>query len=469
MATLNVLSNWVATPTGPPPWTFIAGILQIGIQANQSPIIQRQITILNIVNLLVVVPAWVLLTASYLVAKQSSAALLLGSALGLILTMVLLRANERLGLGTYWQATLCIVFVVPCALSLVMGGNQHSGFVLMWSIITPLLVILLDQPRAACAWFGLLLALNALSLISQRDWPAPLGITETWTMTWQAFNRLGVSSVIFCSLLYLTKKQRQAIDHLDHFAALVAHELRNPLTSISLGLGHGLREADHFSESQKQALGTAHQEAKRCQQILNDLLALSREPSNHWALSLQTIDPYPLLKEVAERAGSRLGVRVNLDCPHQEWERLAWVDPNRLVQVVENLIENSAKYADRPQGIELSIQAQPASRQLLIQVADRGEILPDQDCQQIFTPFYRGANAKGKTGSGLGLTIVRRLVSAMGGNVKAEARQGGGLLVSLTLAKAPDRRSKPRSPSVELATTASPSQASNSQEPLIPA
>ena len=432
-------------------------IRKIGVEARQSPIIQRQIIILNTINLLIVLPVWSLLTASHLITSQSLAASLLGTAISLIITMLILRSYGGLGLGAYWHGTFLLVFFVPISLSLLLGGNQHSGLVIVWSYITPTLAILLDQPRAASAWFALLLGLNGLSLLTQTGWNGAIGVgvSEDWIIAWQAFNRLGISSLVFGSIVYLTNKHKQAIDHLDHYAALVAHELRNPLTSITLGLGHGLRQLDRLSETQKLALETAHKEAKRCQLILNDLLALSRGHANQFDLSLQTIDPYAVLKATADQAGRHLGLTIQLQCPLQENERLIWVDPTRLVQIIENLIENSAKYADPTLPIDLSISASPFGQDLLIQLADRGETLTAEDCRAIFIPFYRASNANDKKGSGLGLTVVRRLVTAMGGSVNAEAREGGGLRVTLKLALALDRRSKQPASQSKRSTSAS--------------
>ena len=81
----------------------------------------------------------------------------------------------------------------------------------------------------------------------------------------------------------------------------------------------------------------------------------------------------------------------------------------------------------------MAINADPGDTYLQIQVADRGAQLSSQQCQDIFTPFYRLATPSEKPGSGLGLTLVRRFAEAMGGSVRARPRVGGGLLVSLVL------------------------------------
>jgi two-component system OmpR family sensor kinase len=104
--------------------------------------------------------------------------------------------------------------------------------------------------------------------------------------------------------------------------------------------------------------------------------------------------------------------------------------------MVWNLIENSAKYADRNQPIELALTSDRGRKQLQLQVADRGGQLSSEQCQAIFAPFYRLAAAKQQVGSGLGLTLVRRYAETLGGAVSATAREGGGLIVSLCLPQA---------------------------------
>jgi len=148
------------------------------------------------------------------------------------------------------------------------------------------------------------------------------------------------------------------------------------------------------------------------------------------------LDPYPMLMSLATQAQQQLGANVQVHCSLDGSERLLWAPPNPCKQMVWNLIENSAKYADPSQPIELAITADLGDTYLQIQVADRGAQLSSQQCQDIFNPFYRLPSPKVQPGSGLGLTLVRRFADAMGGSVSARPREGGGLLVSLVLPRA---------------------------------
>ena len=184
------------------------------------------------------------------------------------------------------------------------------------------------------------------------------------------------------------------------------------------------------------ALETAQAEAQRSQLILTDLLQISKAPNSPSDFTCQRLDPYPLLISQATQAKQQLGAHVQIHCSLNISERLLWAAPNPCKQIVWNLIENSAKYADPSHPIELAITADQGDTYLQIHVADRGAQFSSEQCQAIFTPFYRLATPSEKPVSGLGLTLVRRFAEAMGGSVSARPQEGGGLIVSLALPRA---------------------------------
>ena len=408
---------WLAT---------LQGLTQLGIKGLQSDNEQRQINIINTAYLLIILPIWLLLAGSYFLAARWPAGL------------VILHSQGKLGLRTYGQWSLPLVFLIPIAGALCLGDRLRSGLVTNWSLATPLLAILLDQPRTARRWFLLLLAITVAMLLLPGEFIQPLTATAVWIQTWQIFNRVGMLAAIYLCLNYLHKQHQQAILQLDTFAATVSHELRNPLTSVGLGLAHVLRQQERLNDSQRLALQTASQEANRCQVILGDLLTLSREDSHRKSQTLTSLDPYPLLLAIGEPLRHSLGLNLTMTSLVPGSQRWVLADPMRLHQVMENLLENCAKYSDRQQPVELTITAPGGDPLLLIQVADRGANLSSQDCLAMFKPFTRLANASGKPGSGLGLTVVRRLVNGMGGTINATPRQGGGLTVTLALVRSGD-------------------------------
>ncbi len=425
----------------------IHAVTGLGITGQQSDSEQRQVNILNTVFLLVLCPAWLLLSSTYLLAGRWPAGLLMAGGVSALAVLVILHSQGQLSLRRYAQLGLPLVFIIPIAISLCLAGELKSILVTNWSLATPLLAILLDRPAAGRRWFGLLVAINVGLMFLLNEFNPTSDSAALWIKFWQIFNRIGMLAAIYICLDYLHQQHQQAIQQLETFAATVSHELRNPLTSVGLGLAHALRQEDQLSDSQRVALKTALQETHRCQGILGDLLALSRGGPDRQSLSLTSLDPYPLMVAIGEPLRERLGVVLTITSRAPESLRWVLADPGRLRQVLENLIENSAKYSDRQQPVEITIAATAGNQQLQIQVADRGAMLSGQDCLAMFKPFTRLANASGKSGSGLGLTVVRRLVNGMGGTISATPRQGGGLIVTLALvrsgvpATAPQRRS----------------------------
>jgi len=415
-------------------WLF-ERLQQLGLQGQQNQRDQEQVLIINTINLLAILPAKVVLGCSYALVGLWLDTLLMGATFGLVVAFMVGHSQGKIDLIAYRQSTLIISFCCPFALTILLGGYHNSSLVMLWSLLTPVLALLPDQVLTARRWLGLFIIFNCLvigidNLHSRSDLPT------VHQHALLAFNGIGVSVVIYSCLNYMQQKHQQAIQQLDQFASLVAHELRSPLTSISLGIGHSLRQRAGLTTSQIMALETAQAEAQRSQLILTDLLQISKAPSSPSDFTCQRLDPYPLLISQATQAKQQLGAHVQIQCYLNISERLLWAAPNPCKQIVWNLIENSAKYADPSHPIELAITADQGDTYLQIHVADRGAQFSSEQCQAIFTPFYRLATPSEKPGSGLGLTLVRRFAEAMGGSVSARPQEGGGLIVSLALPRA---------------------------------
>ena len=411
----------------------ITAITRLGINGSQSDTEREQINILNTAYLLIILPIWLVLCSSYWLAERWPAGLVMAAGVVALSALVILHSQGTMGLRNYGQFSLPLVFLIPIAVALALGSPLRSGLETNWSLATPLLAILLDQPRAARRWFALLVALNVAMLLLAGEYIQPSTSQSLWIRSSQIFNHLGMLTAIYLCLDYLHKQQKLAILQLDSFAATVSHELRNPLTSVGLGLAHVLRQQERLSDSQRLALQTASQEASRCQLILGDLLAISRGDPHRQSQTLTSLDPYLLVVAIGESLGQSLGLSLTITSPEPGPQRWVVADPLRLRQVLENLIENSAKYSDHQQSVDITIAAAAGEQQLLIQLADRGQGLNAPELAKIFSPFFRASNAKGKTGSGLGLYVVRSIVETMHGSVSAAARPGGGIVVAVTL------------------------------------
>jgi signal transduction histidine kinase len=345
--------------------------------------------------------------------------------------IVLLRMGGYLSFSIYRQTTILFTFICPVLLTFLLGGYEASSMVIIWSLLCPLLGLLLGEPSTALRWFYLFIVANGLTLGAQGSLMGYPASPIEWRNNLAAFNVIGIGSLLFLGLRYFFNQRQVALEKLDRFAALAAHELRNPVSTILIALNHLMRNSGELTASHQKALYAATHEAERCKHLLNDLLDMSRGKEAGIKLSLQSVDVLPVLMAAARKATQCLDAIVDIDCKLMPHQRIAMVDHDHLEQVIYNLVENSSKYANHQQPIELSIEAHPSKRQLAIRVSDYGKELTSRELDQIFNPFFRAQNANGKVGSGLGLYFVRSIMETMNGRVSAVARNGGGLEVTI--------------------------------------
>ena len=217
------------------------------------------------------------------------------------------------------------------------------------------------------------------------------------------------------------------------FLLSVSHDLRTPLTSIrgwAEAIGDGAApDAGHAAA----IIGT---EAKRLDRLVGDLLELGRLEARQFSLVAVEIEVGPLVASVAAGAepdARRSGVAVEvLD---RSIGARALVDPDRLGQVVANLLENALKFATH----RVSLVVDADDEGVSITVSDDGPGVAAEDLPHIFERLYvsRHQPTRRESGSGLGLAIVRELIAAMGGTVEARSPAGpaGGTALRVALSR----------------------------------
>jgi signal transduction histidine kinase len=219
------------------------------------------------------------------------------------------------------------------------------------------------------------------------------------------------------------------------FVANVSHELRTPLTSIKAMVETLRAGAIEDPEVRDRFLETAESETDRLIRLVNDLLLLSRADSEALNLCRESKDLTELVRSTLDRMAPQAEVReLVLKMEASPDAPLAWVDPDRIEQVLVNLLDNAIKYS-RPGGtVSVQVTAGP-DQSALVQVCDEGIGVPAKDIPYIGQRFYRADKARSRTegGSGLGLAIARALVQAHGGRLWLESREGQGTAVSFTL------------------------------------
>ncbi|MGH9157437.1 MAG: ATP-binding protein [Acidimicrobiales bacterium] len=209
----------------------------------------------------------------------------------------------------------------------------------------------------------------------------------------------------------------------------VSHELRSPLTSVKGYTSLLLNRWDRIRDDQKKMmLEQVNRDADRVTRLITELLDISRLESGRLVLRRQMVHLGTLVQSVVDK------VRLeypNLECAMSFPEMFpeVYADPDKIVQILTNLVENACKYAS-PVG--MVIEGEVTDRAVAVAVHDRGEGFPEQDVAKVFTKFFRRTDTR-PTGSGLGLWISRGLAEAHGGTLVASSTVGTGSTFRFTL------------------------------------
>jgi signal transduction histidine kinase len=211
----------------------------------------------------------------------------------------------------------------------------------------------------------------------------------------------------------------------------VSHELRSPLTSVKGFTKTLLAKWDRFPDEQKrQMLETVNEDADRVTRLLGELLDVSRIDAGRLQLRRHMVDVGAIAGKVVERAHATIdgGSRVVLDADVALPQ--VYADPDKLSQVLSNLVENGLRYGAG----EVRITTAEDEQRLEVRVTDQGDGIERAHLNHIFTKFFRRPGER-RTGTGLGLYISKGIVEAHGGRIWAESPVGGGAVFRFTLPK----------------------------------
>jgi two-component system sensor histidine kinase KdpD len=219
----------------------------------------------------------------------------------------------------------------------------------------------------------------------------------------------------------------------------VSHELRTPLTTITGSLS-ALRDdaLAEKAEPRHAILTNALEAADRLDDVVEDLLGLSRMESGMLVLNRRAVDLSDLARAAVDRAGPELASR-GMDISTLTEGGPAMVDPALSARLAANLLRNAARYSPPGTPIEFSLEA--TKGELAIRVRDRGPGIPEPELASLFAKFKRGSDATGP-GLGLGLAICKGIAEAHGGSIKASNVSGGGLEVEALLPGGRERMSE---------------------------
>ncbi len=230
-------------------------------------------------------------------------------------------------------------------------------------------------------------------------------------------NRLGTSfNRMAASLEGVETRRRELIGDM-------THELRTPLTVVR---GYLEELADGSIEPSPEIYLRLVRETKRLERLVNDLQELSKAEAGYLPIHIKAVNIRPLLESLVARFADQLledGPVMQLKCPTEL--PLVLADIDRTEQVLVNLIGNAVRYTN--QGI-ITIQAWIDDSKLWIAVIDTGMGISSQDLPHIFERFWRADKSRDRHsgGTGIGLTISRRLVELQGGDMEVESELGVG-------------------------------------------
>jgi DNA-binding response OmpR family regulator len=235
---------------------------------------------------------------------------------------------------------------------------------------------------------------------------------------------------VFRDVSELRAAQRQK----DEFISVVSHELRTPLTSVRGALG--LLAGGALGPLEPKALDVvqiASSNADRLSRLINDMLDIERLESGKALLRLETENLRTLIDETLEEnrvMADQAGIALRAACPAS---LPVLVDPDRLRQILTNLVSNAVKFSEP--GQEVLVRGHTRDGQVQVDVVDQGRGIPPSHREKIFGRFEQvdASDSRRKGGTGLGLAICDGLVRQHGGRIWVESTLGEGSTFSFTL------------------------------------
>lgn len=292
-----------------------------------------------------------------------------------------------------------------------------------------------EHPGAPVGCIPLRLAHGVVGVLIARH---PVGQGRLTPAQRRLMEAFAAQAAVVVERIRLAEEARQAQLLMEaeklHDALLhsISHSLRTPLASI-IGSLSAISEPGqgHIEPAIRQDLmQTAREEADRLNELVGNLLDMTRLEAGHLRLLMDWYDMEDVLGAALGQArkslkGRPVNTRIEPNLP------LVPLDQALIVQVLENLLGNAAKYSAPGSPIDITVGR--TENDVAVSVADQGVSIPPEDLERVFEKFYRVQRPDGPAGTGLGLSICKGIVEAHHGRIRAEARAGGGTIITFTL------------------------------------
>src|SRR5436190_1772593 len=217
----------------------------------------------------------------------------------------------------------------------------------------------------------------------------------------------------------------------DEFVSLVSHELRTPLTSIR---GYvELLLSEELNDDQRRFLGIVDRNSERLLELVSDLLFLAQIEAGKLAIDVGSLDLKKVIEECIETSSAVADSRgVKLEATIERLPKIEG-DRVRLHQVLDNLLSNALKFT--PSGGRVEVRLMRAGEAAVLEVADTGFGIPEEEQARLFERFFRSSSATENAipGTGLGLTITKAIVERHGGRIEIESAENAGTTARVRL------------------------------------
>lgn len=216
------------------------------------------------------------------------------------------------------------------------------------------------------------------------------------------------------------------------FISNVSHEIRSPITSIKGFIG-GILDGVIPKEKENYYLSIAYEETQRLTRLVNDLLDLSAIEAGQFKLRIEEIDINEIIRLCVIKFEQKIKEKnLKVDVLMQDDNLYVAADRDRINQVVTNLVDNAIKYVKK--GGNIKICTKSKGDKALISVFNNGPTIPENDLKYIWNRFYKGDKSRtSKLSTGLGLPIVRSILTQLGEDIWIENKESQGVMFTFTL------------------------------------
>lgn len=226
------------------------------------------------------------------------------------------------------------------------------------------------------------------------------------------------------------EKEKELNQLKSRFVSMASHEFRTPLSGVQLSASLIEKYADKLDRANiLKHTGKIKNSVQLLTSILNDFLSLERLEAGKVSVNKEEINLVQLSEEITEEMQMVCKANQHIVYQHTGASGIVWLDPNLLKNCIINLISNAIKYSGENTFIEFNTEINDTCT---LVIKDDGIGIPEEDQKNLFEPFFRAHNTGNIPGTGLGLNIVKRYVSLMGGTVSCQSTQDSGTVFTLS-------------------------------------